>query len=212
MTLVKQYLVAFLCLFFIISCGGGGSSSSSNNTSSNGIKGTVTDMSGTPLEGVKLYVGDQTTLSDENGEYSLDVNTGQQSLTAELSNYALNNRVVVVAAKEYSTQNIKLANIDTLQSFNTSNGADIKAKEAMISLPSGAYKLEDGSSYSGNVTVRASYNKVTTANGLEAFPGSFLGQASDGETKVLQSYGFIDVTLKSSSGANLNLNDGASAT
>lgn len=209
MRMIKQTVLILLTLLVVISCGGG---SKGGGTTSTGITGTITDMSGTALEGVRVYVGNTETLTDVLGSYTLATGAGEQSLTAEKLNYTLNNKLVSVSSGAQSTQDLVLVNVDTYEQFDAAVGASLSAKGAGIALPSGAYVLEDGSSYSGTVTARASYNKVTNATGSAAFPGTFLGEELNGETTVLQSYGFIDVTLHSADGAALNLADSATAT
>ncbi len=211
MKTLGQYLGIFFVLSILAGCSGGGSSNSNSSIPSTGVSGTITDMSGAALEGATIFVGSNRTLSDSEGQFSLDTGVGDISVTATLLNYTQNNRVVTVESGTLSIQNLKLAVIDTFEEFDANLGATLAAKSASIVLPT-SYVLEDGSAYTGTVSARATYNKVTTTAGLEAFPGPFLGEETGGETKVLQSYGFIDVTLKNSEGANVNLADSATAT
>jgi hypothetical protein len=214
MKILGQYLGMLFVLSILAACSGGGSSSNNNNNANNpstGVSGTITDMSGAALQGATIFVGNSSTLSDSEGQFSLDTDVGDISVTATLLNYTQNNRVVTVANGVLTTQNLKLAVIDTFEEFDANLGATLVAKDASIILPT-SYVLEDGSAYTGTVSARATYNKVTTSAGLEAFPGPFLGQETGGDTKILQSYGFIDVTLKNSEGANVNLADSATAT
>ena len=217
-----SFLFSTLLLFSFTACGGGGSSTPDNSggdsggtppATTTGVTGVVSDMEGNALEGVSVYIGSSTTSTDSSGKYTLATSASTSlSLTAELKNYAKNSKVVVVEDSKMTTQDIKLAKVDTIDSFDTSTGATIKAKDAKVELPANGYTLEDGTPYTGEVTAKATYNKVTTVNGLEAFPGEFLGQESGtGDTKVLQSYGFIDVTLESSTGDRLKLNSTATS-
>lgn len=206
MKILARSIGMLFVLSILVGCSGGGSS-----TSDTGVSGTVTDMSGTALEGATISIGNSTTLSDSEGGYSLDTSAGDISVTATLLNYAQNNRVVAVERSALSIQDFKLAIIDTFEEFDANLGATLEAKNASIVLPT-SYVLEDGSAYTGTVTARATYNKVTTTAGKEAFPGPFLGQETGGDTKVLQSYGFIDVTLNDVNGDKVNLGEGATAT
>lgn len=204
-----RYLSVLFVLSILAACSGSGSSDS--GTSSTGVSGTVTDMSGAALAGATIAVGNSSTVSDADGEYSLATDAGDISVTATLLNYAQNNRVVTVEDGAKSTQDLKLAAIDTFKEFDANLGTTLVAKTANVVLPT-SYVLADGSAYTGTVTARATYNKVTTTAGKEAFPGPFLGEETGGDTKVLQSYGFIDVTLNDANGDKLNLGENATAT
>lgn len=210
---LTRYLGLLFILTVLAACSGGGGSSSNKNssTSSTGVSGTITDMSGTGLAGATIAVGNSSTVSGADGKYSLATAVGEISVTATLQNYAQNNRVVTVKSGAQTSQDLKLAAIDTFKEFDANLGTTLVAKTANIVLPT-SYVLEDGNAYTGTVTARATYNKVTTTAGNEAFPGPFLGLETGGDTKVLQSYGFIDVTLNDANGNKLNLGESATAT
>jgi len=215
---LKALLTLLTLVMFIVfsGCGGGGSDSPSTETPttiSTGITGTVSDMSGNPLEGATVFVGSTKTLTDENGEFTISTEASEVSLSAELENYVQNSRVVSVTSGKLAEQNLKLSKVGTVKSFDASSGASIKSQDATVDLPTNSYVLDDGSAYTGEVTAKVTYNRVTTVTGKEAFPGEFIGQESDSnETKVLQSYGFINVTLESEDGKDLNLADNSKAT
>lgn len=209
-----RYLGMICVLSILAACSGGGSSSSSSggvDTPSTGVSGTITDMSGAALVGAVVSVGNTTVESDADGKYSLATDAGDVSVTATLLNYAQNSKAVTVKSGSLSTQNFKLSNIDTYTEFDANLGTTLVAKTANVVLPT-SYTLEDGTAYTGTVSARAMYNKVTTSEGKEAFPGPFLGEETSGDTKVLQSYGFIDVTLNAANGDKVNLGEGATAT
>ena len=211
-------LLSLVVLFVFSGCSGGGSDDASSDggtstTVTTGITGTISDMSGSPLEGAKVFVGSSETLTDENGEFAISTSASDISLTAELANYVQNNRIVTVVDGKLTEQNLKLSKIDTVKSFDATVGASINAQDATVDLPVNSYVLDDGSAYTGEVTAKVTYNRVTTVTGKEAFPGEFIGQESDSnDTKVLQSYGFINVTLESKDGKDLNLADNSTAT
>ena len=214
----SRLLALFLALFMVFAYVGcsknsGGSSIPSASTVTTGVTGTVTDMQGNPLSAVTIYSEGNTSLTNKDGLYSIKTSASKSvSVTAEFDGYARNTKIISVTQDTLSKQDIKLAKVDTVTTFNTANGSTLKAKEATVLLPVGTYTLDDGTTYTGDIVAKATYNKVTTINGNEAYPGEFIGETTDGDTKVLQSYGFIDVTLQSDSGENVNLASGALAT
>ena len=176
------------------------------------IKGVITDTAGNILEGARVFSASSETLTDENGTYFLEVNADENtSISAEFNNYAQNSRVVTVEANATTYLNISLVVVDAVETFDASAGATIFTKGATIELPT-SYTLEDGTAYEGQVTAKIAYNRVTSLDGNRAFPGEYTGLQTDGTTTVLQSYGFIDVTLSDDVGNKLKMADGSLAT
>jgi len=188
-----------------ISCGGGGGGAVT------GVQGIITDMNNVPLKDVEVYSGTTTTATNAAGAYTLSINAGDKSVSARLANYVLTTKIVTVVANAYAEQDMKLVKVSTTATFDAGAGKTVNDAGAEVVFPKDAYKLADGSKYIGEVTVGVTYNRVTTEKGAEAFPGNFLGQEASGDTKVLQSYGFIAVDLRSADGKALDL-DGAKAT
>ena len=188
-----------------VGCGGSGDSAVS------GVKGTITDMNNAPLKDVEVYSGTTTTTTDTLGDYTLSIGAGDKSVSARLANYVLTTKIVTVVANITTKQDMKLVKVSTTATFDAGAGKTVNDAGAEVIFPKDSYKLADGSKYSGKVTVGVTYNRASTEKGAEAFPGNFLGQETGGDTKVLQSYGFIAVELKSADGKALNL-DGAKAT
>ena len=176
------------------------------------VKGTITDTAGKALAGARVFTATSETITDESGTYFLEINADENvSVSADFSNYAQNSRVITVEEDGITYLNISLIIVDAVETFDASNGAEIFTKGATISLPS-SYTLEDGTPYTGQVTAKISYNRVTTIDGNKAFPGDYTGLQTDGTTTVLQSYGFIDVALSDANGSKLQITEGTTAT
>ncbi len=188
-----------------VGCGGGGGGAVT------GVQGTITDMNNAPLKDVEVYSGTTTTTTDAAGAYTLSIGAGDKSVSARLANYVLTTKIVTVVANITTEQDMKLVKVSTTVTFAAADGKTVNDAGAEVVFPKDAYKLADGSKYTGQVTVGVTYNRASTAKGAEAFPGNFLGQEVGGDTKVLQSYGFIAVDLRSADGKALDL-DGAKAT
>ena len=189
-----------------VGCGGGGGGGAVT-----GVKGIITDMNDAPLKDVEVYSGTTTTTTNTAGAYTLSIDAGDKSVSAKLANYVLTTKIISVVANTYAEQDMKLVKVSTTATFDVGVGKTVNDAGAEVIFPKDSYKLADGSKYSGKVTVGVTYNRASTAKGAEAFPGNFLGQETGGDTKVLQSYGFIAVELKSADGKALDL-DGAKAT
>lgn len=205
---VLSLFVMLVAVFAFVGCGGGGGSAGVTAT----VSGTVTDMSGKAIEGATIFNGSNTATTDKDGKYTLTVavpDAGSASVSGKKSNYAQNTKVVAVTASGTVTQDMKLASVGIV---NTDAAGKVTAtKGASVELPGSGYKKADGTAYSGKVVAKVTYNRVTTPDGMEAYPGTFLGENTDGSTSGLQSYGFVDTTLEDADGNPLNL-DGSTAT
>lgn len=176
------------------------------------VSGTIRDVTGTALEGVRVYHGATETRTDDKGHYTLELEVGEKvSITAELENYAQNSRNVAVAEAEDAVLDLMLAPVDKIVTFDVTEGATITTKGAKVELGASTIVNSDGSTYTGAVTAKVSFNQVTSLAGRNVFPGDYVGVQENGEETNLQSYGFLDVTLEDVNGDPLRLADGATA-
>ena len=176
------------------------------------VSGVIKNVSGEPLEGVSVHSSLENTLTTANGSYTVAATVGEKvSITADLINYAQNSRNVTVLANETASLDMTMVVVDRVVSFSVTDGATISTKGATVEFGASSIVNADGSAFSGDVTAKVSFNQVTSSVGREAFPGDYIGLQTNGEETVLQSYGFIDVTLEDESGNELRLADGATA-
>ena len=172
------------------------------------ITGTITDVEGKPLPGAKVFNGNKSSITDGNGEYELNVSKADEiPVSVVLNGYMQNTKIAKTKDDKHSELNITLVKVDIIKDFNTTSGATINVKDAIVKLPKGAYVKEDGTPYTGVITAKATYHRVTTQDGSKAFPGDFIGETISGDKTVLISYGFIDVTLETKNGKKLNLDN-----
>ena len=177
------------------------------------ISGTIRDIAGNGVSGAIVAASGSSVATDENGIYTLSVEVSDAvSVTVDANNYAQNSRVVAITEDATTALDMVLVAADKVETFDVTAGADISVKGATVALAGASIVNSDGSTYSGNVVAQVSFNQVTTLSGREAFPGDYIGLQENGEEAVLQSYGFIDVTLNDVDGNTLKLADGATAT
>jgi len=209
---ILSSILVSLTLLLTLGCGGEADQAPSNLAATTAVIGVVSNPAGSPLSGVTISSGSYQTTTDDKGNYILlleaDENT---SVTAHMRNHTQNSRVVSVRSLQVSTLNFILAPVDALQRFDATVATTITTKGASVDLPANGFINEDGSSYTGEVTARVSYNRVTTPLGEALFPGDFIGLEDNGSTTGILSYGFIEVTLEDAQGNPLNLATGASA-
>jgi len=180
-----------------------------NNSAS--IYGTITDIAGNALKNVKVYSASHTTYTDANGHYILENNgTSPVSIVAELTNYIQNSQVVDMDINV--TQNFTMVYVDKIEKFDSEVGMEVKTKGAKINFPASSVAHEDGTAYTGEVTTKVAYNRVTSVTGKAAFPGDYIGETTEGNTTILRSYGFIDVTMEDNASNPLKVANGSSVT
>ena len=176
------------------------------------VNGTVHDIAGKPLENVVVSSGMVTATTDVAGRYSLSLEAGEKvSVTVSLKNYAQQSRNTAVVADTNSTLDLTMVQVDKIVTFDVSEGATLLTKGASVALDASSIVNMDGSEYTGDVVAKMTFNQVTSTVGRDTFPGDYIGLQTNGEESVLQSYGFIDVTLEDSSGNKLRLADGTTA-
>ena len=177
------------------------------------IRGKILDIAGHPLANVTVSTDDAQTTTDENGVYTLSTYAASsRSVSASLEGYATNSRNIEVVANAGSVLNITLAKVDTVEVFSALDAKTVSAKGASVAFEASSIVNSDNTPFSGNVVATFTFNQVSSYAGQQSFPGDYLGENSDGTQSVLQSYGFIDVTLEDENGNALKLAEGKSAT
>jgi len=177
------------------------------------LKGRVLDTAGSPLSGAQVTSGTKETTTANDGSFSFSFEQDQvASVTVDLPNYTQNSRSIPLIKTETVLANMVLAPIDSLTRFNADDAQLIKTKGASVDLPANGFVDQNGAIFSGEVTAKVSYNRVTTPLGEALFPGDFIGLEDNGSTTGIISYGFIEVTLEDASGNPLNLAEGETAT
>jgi len=181
--------------------------------STSSVNGVIKDISGNPLSGVNVRSGLVQTVTNNVGEYSLSVETGEKvSITADLENYAQASRNVEVIEDVVSNLDMTMVVVDKIEVFDVRAGATIYTKGATVALAGSSIVNNDGSTFIGEVIAKVSFNQVTSLSGQKVFPGDYIGLQTDGQESGLISYGFIDVTLEDANGSKLRLADGFTAT
>jgi len=172
--------------------------------------GRVVDESNLPLDNVMISIGSKIATTDANGMFIIketNVNVRNAFITAKKSGYLKGIR------SQVPTQNMNIINIMLIQEnivgtvasgvvseVNLSNGTKVKFD--------GEFKDENGNAYLGNVDVIMYHLDPSNPDIDAIMPGSLQGQNKNGEERVLESFGMLNVELKGASGQKLNIADG----
>lgn len=176
--------------------------------------GRIVDQSSIPLDNVSITIGNKTATTDNNGMFKIsDVQVKQRQafILAEKPGFLNGMRSVV------PTQGTNMINIMMI----TENLAGTVASgvTSEVSLPNGtkvgfdgSFKDQNGNAYSGNVDVYMYHLDPANPDNNILMPGSLQALNQDGDERVLESYGMLNVELIGDSGQKLNIADGHIAT
>lgn len=200
------YILLVVAITIFSGCGGSNETKTPSSIETGTVSGVIKDVAGNPIDGAKVTTGTSETTTDKDGRYTIAASpSAKVSITASHKNYAPNSKNTEVVLNQESNLDITLAVVDRVVVFNALDGASITTKGASVYLTANKFARQDGSPYTGSVTAKVSFNQVTSSVGAEAFPGDYIGVESNGSETVLQSYGFIDVTLEDSDGNPLQI-------
>jgi len=175
--------------------------------------GRIVDESNLPVENVNITIGGKTASTDQNGMFIIkdtDVNEDQAFITAEKTGYLKGMRSVVPTQ---GTNQVRIMLITESLAGTVASGSNSEVSLANGTKVSfdGDFKDENGNAYSGNVKVYMYHLDPANPNVEDVMPGSLQAQNANGQERVLETYGMINVELKGDSGEKLNIANGSLA-
>ena len=174
--------------------------------------GQVIDENEDPIQNVIVNIGSSTAQTDANGVFIIknaSVKSKFAYVTATKAGYLKGSRTVIPTSGENNIKIMLLSAtvIGTVNSGTTGN----------VTLPNGTkvdfdgnFKKEDGSSYSGSVSVILHHLDPSDENVEAKMPGSLLASDNNGQARILETFGMINVELQGSGGEKLQLSGTAS--
>jgi len=186
---------------------------SNKATQSGQVKDSET---GKGLANVKVSLGNASTITDENGFYTLsDLTVNEEAVVNfEKEGYVLGSTIIQIkklSGDNTTSQNYLEYTIDTYD-YQWSYDGQTEASGANIDIPANVYTDAAGDSYNGEVTTQLEIMDVTNQEGKTLFPGGFEGENTNGETVQFESYGLVSLVPKDASGNTLNFTDGSTVT
>lgn len=186
------------------------------------VYGFVRDADGNALEHVLVTSGEDTTLTNGSGAYSLEkchsVN-GRSVVKFESDEYFSVVRTANIIDGEARIDAIMMAQdsregVSEVTRFYNSQGATIEVGNMKITIPANSMVYEkDGKEFQGSVFASAYYLNPNSKSFTKEMPGGDMsGVTTDGKDVILLSYGMVEVTLKDSVGQKLQLKEGAEST
>lgn len=226
----SSLLKIIILIFFIISCNKD-DLFSPNNDSINFIQNfdeykgenisietlliRVTDEYKVPIKDATILVGGISKLTDERGIVVLsNIGAYEKFLTAQISklSYISTSKTISPSSEGQLVLEVELLKPDIIETVNSGS-------EIIVGTPSGAqvkftgnFIKADGSEYTGALDISIKHLSPNNTNIFEVLPGSLLGQDSDENMKILETFGMLAVNLTGVSGEKLNIDSDNKAT
>ena len=175
--------------------------------SSKNFTGQIVDESDNPVSNVAITVANKTATTDINGVFIINGATVREKfafVTAKKAGYLDGSRSIVPSS---GMNNIKImllsgtivgtVNSGTTGSISIANGAKVTFD--------GNFKTETGQAYSGVVSVIMKHLDPSDVTTADKMPGMLLAQNSNGEERVLESYGMMNIELRGAASQKLQL-------
>jgi hypothetical protein len=183
------------------------------NTITSDFAGKVVDSNNNPISGVAITMSGQTTTTDASGNFTLSSISVKENfgyLTATKNGFINGSRTVV---PHDGVNNIKIMLLEKNVVATIPSG-----QSTLVTLPTGtkitfdgAFVLENGTAYNGNVNISMNYLSPTDPNVFVKMPGSLLGERTDGSISGMETYGMVNVEMYGTNNEKLQLEPGHTA-
>lgn len=128
--------------------------------------------------------------------------------------FATTYQIANIVRGEISFTAAILKQVEKTQTFSATEGATITSSlgSSYVRIDPSSFITRLNAMYSGMVTASMTTFDPTNENDANAFPGEYLGQATNGTVEPIKSFGFVDVSFADANGEELQLASGKTAT
>ena len=185
------------------------------------VGGVVIDEQANPIANasIKLYTktnSSQDLMTDENGIFlfrNVEMNAERTYLQIEKEGFFQSSQNFTPRTNGTEFLKIQLMSATSSGSYLATEGGLVDVMGGgTIELPADAVIDASGNAYNGNVQISTRYLNGSSAEIGEQMPGSMLALNTDGETKILASYGMITFGLATENGETLDFAPNKKAT
>ena len=215
----KLFLLVLLLPFLFSSC----SNDSGNNGNSidtplnfgsevsKNFTGQIVDENNSPLSNVAITISNKTAITDVNGIFIISAATVHDKfayITAKKAGYIDGSRSLVPTS---GINNVKITMLTgtVIGTVNSGNSGAVSLPNGTKVTFDGNFKTETGQAYSGSVSVIMHHLNPSDPTILDKMPGMLLAQNSNGEQRVLETYGMLNIEMRGSGSQKLQLTTSA---
>ena len=215
----KLFLLVLLLPFLFSSC----SNDSGNNGNSidtplnfgsevsKNFTGQIVDENNSPLSNVAITISNKTAITDVNGIFIISAATVHDKfayITAKKAGYIDGSRSLVPTS---GINNVKITMLTgtVIGTVNSGNSGAVSLPNGTKVIFDGNFKTETGQAYSGIVSVIMHHLNPSDPIILDKMPGMLLAQNSNGEQRVLETYGMLNIEMRGSGSQKLQLTTSA---
>ena len=174
--------------------------------------GQITDENEDPIQNATVKIGSSTTQTDANGVFiikSASVKSKFAYVTATKTGFLKGSRTVIPTSGA-NTIKIMLLSATVVGTVNSGSNGNVTLPNGTKVAFDGNFKKPDGSAYSGSVSVIMHHLDPSDENVEAKMPGSLLASDANGQAKILETFGMINVELQGTGGEKLQLSGTAS--
>lgn len=219
----KLFLLPFLFLF-LLSCNPDDESSNTQITDeefaenfgpsvSRDFIGQVVDQANHGLSGVTVKIGTSSVQTDNNGFFIINGASVKEKfayITADKAGFISGSRSLVPTSGKNSVK-IMLISSTSIATVSSGETAEVGLPNGTKVIFDGAFQTEDGSSYTGNVSVSMYHLEASNESLQYLMPGMLYAKGEDNQPKVLETFGMLNVELRGSAGQKLQIKSGHTA-
>ncbi len=167
------------------------------DTVTTAVTGQVRTISGLPVPDANVSVGDQTTITDDRGVFTLvDVDVNAREILATAEGYGTGQMALALEDRQTTQLTIHMLETKTLTIPDGAIGGRIVGTDGVkLGFPEGSFVAADGTTVTGAVDVQ--YTLMNTPGSIVAAPGGMMARVEAGEEVMLESFGMIEVLLSS---------------
>lgn len=175
--------------------------------------GQIITTDNMPLEDVSVAIGAATVQTDENGVFILKnatVNEKFAYITAKKMGYIDGSRALVPSEGSNSIKIMMIPN-SPLQTISSGVSSEVSINSGVKVTFDGAFQDQNGTAYSGPVSVAIFHLKPSDANISSLMPGMLFAQDLSNEPRILETFGMLHVELRGANGQELQIASGHTA-
>ncbi len=179
------------------------------------LNGLIVDENQQAISDAIVELNGITTISDENGVFSLDnaiaLSTGSL-VKVNKDGYYDGFKFTSFEPGQNSILKVQMVSKEIISTFQNSAETTINVNGAQLYLPANITVRADGSPYNGLVSVKAHWYDPADENTITEMPGDLRGIDATGLAVQLTTYGMMAVEITGTSGEELQLKEGMNAT